>query len=90
MTLTLDIPAELAEQLGIRDQCQLPRVALEALALDALRQRRIGEAEVGRILGIVDRYGLDGFLKQHGIEIDYRWEDLERERAAFRQAGIDG
>ncbi len=89
MTATIDIPAALAERLGIKDACDLPRVALEALTLEALRQGQIGEAEVGRILGIDDRYALDGFLKKRGIEIDYTWEDLERERAAFREAGID-
>jgi len=89
MTATIDIPATLAERLGIKDVSDLPRLALEALTLEALRQGRIGEAEAGRILGIDDRYALDGFLKQHGIEIDYTSEDLERERAAFRQAGID-
>jgi Uncharacterised protein family (UPF0175) len=89
MTVTLDIPALLANQLGITDPSELPRVALEALTLEALRQKRIGEAEAGRILGITDRYALDGFLKQHGIEIDYTWKDLERERASFQQAGID-
>jgi hypothetical protein len=89
MTATIDIPVSLAEHLGIKDACDLPRLALEALTLEALRQGRIGEAEAGLILGIEDRYALDGFLKQHGIEIDYAWEDLERERAAFRQAGSD-
>jgi hypothetical protein len=89
MTATIDIPADFAERLGIKDASDLPRVALEALTLEALRQERIGEAEAGRILGIDDRYALDGFLKQHGIEIDYKWEDLERERAVFREAGID-
>ena len=88
MIVTLDIPTTLAERLGIEDAADLPRAALEALALDALRQKRIDESEVGRILGITDRYARDGFLKRHGIEIDYTWEDLERERAAFRQMGI--
>ena len=89
MTVTLDIPALLADQLGIKNPSELSRAALEALTLEALRQRRIGEAEAGRILGITERYALDGFLKQHGIESDYTWEDIERERASFRQAGID-
>ncbi len=89
MTAIIDIPATLAKCLGIKDASDLPRVVLEALTLEALRQERIGEAEAGQILGIDDRYALDGFLKQHGIEMDYTWEDLERERAAFRQAGID-
>jgi hypothetical protein len=89
MTATLNIPAALADQPGIMVPSDLPRAALEALTLEALRQKRIGEAEAGRILGIDDRYALDSFFKRHGIEIDYTWEDLERERAAFRQAGID-
>jgi hypothetical protein len=88
MTITLDIPAALAERLGIEDPADWPRAALEALTLEALRQKRITESEAGRILGITDRYARDGFLKKHGIEIEYTWEDLERERAAFRQAGI--
>ena len=88
MTITLDIPSTLAERLGIEDPADWPRAALEALTLEALRQKQITEAEAGGILGITDRYPLDGFLKQHGIEIDYTWDDLERERAAFREAGI--
>ena len=78
MTAIIDIPATLAERLGIKDASDLPRVALQALTLEALRQGRIEEAEAGRTLGIADRYALDGFLKQHGIEMDYTWEDLER------------
>jgi len=89
MTATLNIPAALAEQLEIKDPSDLPRAALEALTLEALRRKRISEAEAGRILGITDRYALDGFLKQHGIDLEYAWEDLERERTAFRRAGID-
>lgn len=88
MTITLDIPSALADRLGIEDPSDWPRAALEALTLEALRQMRITETEAGSILGIADRYALDGFLKQHGIELDYTWEDLERERAAFREAGF--
>ena len=88
MTATIDIPAMLAEQLGIKDASDLPRAVLEALTLEGVRRKRISEAEAGRILGIDDCYVLDGFLKQHGIELDYTWDDLEREREAFRRAGI--
>jgi hypothetical protein len=63
-------------------------MALEAIALEALRQKRITEAELGRMLAITDRYERDGFLKRHGIELDYTWEDLERERADLREAGL--
>lgn len=88
MIITIELPENLAEQLGIADSADLPRMALEAIALEALRQRKITEAELGRILGITDRYARDGFLKTHGVELDYTWEDLERERAAFRAAGL--
>jgi hypothetical protein len=88
MIITLDIPAELAEKLGIEDPVDLPRAALEALTIDALRRKKIDESEAGRIVGITDRYARDGFLKRHGVELDYTWEDLERERARFREAGL--
>jgi hypothetical protein len=90
MRVTFDIPAEFAGPLGIPPDSDCSRAALEALALDALRRDRITEAELGRILGITDRYARDGFLKEHGVYLDYIWEDLERERAAFREAGMPG
>jgi hypothetical protein len=88
MIATLEIPEGLAERLGVVSADDLPRAAFEALTIDALRRKRIDEREAGQILGITDRYARDGFLKRHGIEIDYTWDDLERERAAFRAAGL--
>jgi len=42
------------------------------------------EAELGRFLGL-HRLELAQFLKDHGVEIPYTWEDLEREREQYRQ-----
>lgn len=80
MTITVDIPEELAERLGDR----AANLSREGLALTALREGLWTEAELGKFLGI-PRMAIDQFLKDNGVEIPYTWEDLERERALFRQ-----
>lgn len=83
----MEIPEELAERLGA-DPARLPAQALEALVLEAHRQGKLSEAEVGRMLGIASRFQLDRFLKDHGIELAYTREDLEYERQMHRELGI--
>ena len=80
MTVTLEIPEELAQRLGPR-AAQMSR---EALALEAHRQGLWTEAELGRFLGL-SRIALDRFLKDHGVDLAYTWEDLEREREVHRK-----
>ena len=80
MTVTLDIPEDLAQRLGP----QATRMSREALGLEAHRQGLWTEAELGRFLGLT-RVGLDQFLKDHGAELAYSWEDLEREREVHRK-----
>ncbi len=80
MTVTLEIPEELAQRLG----SQAARMSREALALEAHRQGLWTEAELGRFLGLT-RLALDQFLKDHGVEVSYGWEDLEREREVHRK-----
>ncbi len=80
MTVTLEIPEELARRLGP----EAARMSREALGLEALRQGLWTEAELGRFLGL-SRVGLDQFLKDHGVELAYTWDDLERERKLHRE-----
>ena len=80
MTLTLEIPEELARHLGP----EAARMSREALGLEALRQGLWTEAELGRFLGL-SRMALDRFLKDHGIDLAYTWDDLEREREIHRE-----
>jgi hypothetical protein len=80
MTVTLEIPEELALRLGP----QAARMSREALGLEAHRQGLWTEAELGRFLGLT-RVALDQFLKDHGVELRYSWEDLEREREVHRK-----
>ena len=81
MTVTLEIPEELARRLGP----EAARMSREALGLEALRQGLWTEAELGRFLGLT-RLALDQFLKDRGVDLAYEWNDLERERKVFRDA----
>lgn len=84
MTVTLEIPEELAERLGP----EALRMSREALGLEAHRQGLWTEAELGQFLGLT-RLSLDRFLKDHGIDLAYTWEDLELERKMHRDiAGV--
>jgi hypothetical protein len=56
----------------------------EALALEAHRQGLWTETELGRFPGL-SRFSLDQFLKDHGVELDYTWADLERERSLHQK-----
>jgi hypothetical protein len=60
------------------------RAALEALALEAYRQRRITGYQLRTLLGISSRYELDGFLKQHEV-FDYTVDDFDRDLATIRE-----
>ena len=80
MTVTLEIPEELAQRLGTL----ATRISREALGLEAHRQGLWTEAELGRFLGLI-RVALDQLLKDRGVELAYSWEDLEREREVHRK-----
>jgi hypothetical protein len=82
MRITLDIPDELAARLSIGGQ-DPARTALEAIALEAYRERRLTGFQLRSLLGIPSRYELDGFLKQHRIE-KYTAEDFEHDLATLR------
>ena len=77
--LTLDLPDELSTFLAISGH-NLERAALEAIALEAYRERKLTTAQLRRLLGFESRYELDGFLKQHEVWLDYTWQDLEQDR----------
>ena len=79
MTITVEIPEELAASLGNRAST----MSREGLGLAALAEGLWTEAELGRFLGL-SRLALAQFLKDHGVEIPYSWEDLERERSVYR------
>jgi hypothetical protein len=87
MNLTLEIPDDIALRLtaGGRD---LSRAALEMIAAEADREDRITKPELQRLLGIATSYQLDGFLKSHGVWIEYSLEDAAREQSSLDRLSL--
>ncbi len=83
MPVTITLPDDLAAALLPPGQ-EPTRAALEAIALEAYRQRRITGFLLRRLLGIESRYELDGFLKEHEV-CDYTVEDLEHDLATIQK-----
>lgn len=79
MQITLTIPDDLLPP-G-RDPT---RAALEALAIEAYRERRLTGYQLRTILGLSSRHQLDGFLKEHRIE-KYTAEDFEDDLASLQE-----
>ncbi|HEX4136411.1 MAG TPA: UPF0175 family protein [Bryobacteraceae bacterium] len=78
MQITLELPDEIARHLAAGQD--LSRAALEGLVAEGCRAHRLSDHQAAELLGL-SRYELDGFLKAHGVFLDYSMEDFEREAA---------
>src|SRR3989442_8132288 len=85
MTITVEIPEELAYQLIPAGQ-DPARTALEAIALEGCRSDRLTEADIRQLLGFETRMEVHGFLKEHGAFLPYTAEDLAHDREVALQA----
>ena len=85
MEITITVPDKFAVPLIPPGQ-EPSRAALEALALEAYRQRRMTGYELRTLLGISSRYELDALLKEHKIE-KYTIEDFEQDLATLSDLG---
>jgi len=83
MQITLEVPEELAAILAGSGH-DLSRAALEAMGLEAYRQRRLSGYQLRTLLGIPSRFELDAFLKEHKV-YDYTIEDFEKDLATIRE-----
>jgi hypothetical protein len=81
MQVTFDIPDQIAAELGP----DLSRAALEALALEGYRSGQLSEEQVRIMLGFAIRYQVHGFLKEHGVPLNYTVEDFEHDSEVARQ-----
>jgi predicted HTH domain antitoxin len=85
MSVTIELPEEIERQLET-EWGNLPRRALEAVALEGYRSGALTVAQLRRILGFEIRLESDAFLKQHGVYLEYSVEDLKRDREALERA----
>jgi hypothetical protein len=87
MDVTLHLPDEFAEKLKALGG-DLSRRTLEALALDEYKLGHLTTGELRRFLGFGTHAALDGFLKAHGVSVDYTLEDLELDRRDLNRLGF--
>ena len=81
--ITLELPEDIVQELGSRWQ-DLPRAALESLAIEAYRSRALTAAQLRRLLGFETRMQVDAFLKEHEL-YDFTATDFEQDRETLRQ-----
>src|SRR5215831_16760179 len=83
MQITLELPEDIAQGLESRWK-DLPRAALESLALEGYRSRALTTGQLRRLLGFETRMQVDAFLKEHEV-YDSTAADFERDRETLRQ-----
>ena len=83
MQITFDLPEDIAQALESRWN-NLPRAALESLALEAYRSRALTAAQLRRLLGFETRLQVDAFLKEHEV-YDFTTADFEQDQETLRQ-----
>jgi hypothetical protein len=79
MHIVLDIPDELAASLISPGQ-DPARVALEALGLEAFRERRLSEYQLRTLLGVPSRWDLHALFKERKVDM-YTVEEFEKDLA---------
>lgn len=90
MGISLNIPptaeAMLREAWGQNLDC----AAVEALAVEGYRSGKLSAADVGRLLGLQDRWTVNQWLADRQVPLNYTLDDLEADRATLdRLLGTD-
>jgi hypothetical protein len=83
MKITLELPEDIVHELRSKWR-DLPRAALESLALEAYRSHALTAAQLRRLLGFHTRMQVDAFLKEHEV-YDFTVADFEQDRETLRQ-----
>ena len=83
MQIVLNLPQDIAEGLTSK-WADLPRAALESLALEGYRSGALTHAQLRRLLGFGSRGEVDAFLKQHGVYLESSLDDVERDTESSR------
>lgn len=87
MQVTLNLPDDISAALEGRWR-DVPRQALEALAVEAYRTGALTEGQVRRLLGLETRFQVHALLKEHQVPLRYTEADIEDDLSAHRELGI--
>lgn len=80
MSLFINIPQETEQALRDALGPDLDRAALEALVVEGYRSGKLSAAEVGRLLGLSDRWTVNQWLADRRVPLNYTLKDLEADR----------
>ena len=78
MQLAIELPEDIAEDLRAKWK-DLPRHALEAIALEGYRSGALTESQVCRVLGFETRLEVNSFLRDRGVYYNYSPAELDQE-----------
>ncbi len=78
MQVAIELPEDIAEGLQAKWK-DLPRHALEALALDGYRSGALTESQVRRMLGFQTRWEVNAFLRDRGAYYNYTPSEIDQE-----------
>jgi hypothetical protein len=88
MTVTIDLPDHIAQQLQEEGWQDLPRSVLESVALEAYRDEILSASDIGRLLGLsVDEQF--AFLETHNPTLYWGEEETGQERLARERLLLD-
>ncbi len=87
MRVTLDLPSDISEALR-EHWSDVPRRALEALAVEGYRTGALAETQVKRLLGLDTRFQVHRLLKEHGVPYRYSEADVQDDLSAHRELGL--
>jgi hypothetical protein len=83
MQITFELPEDIAQELASKWE-DLPRAAIESLAVEAYRSHALTAAQVRKMLGFETRMQIDAFLKEHEV-YDFTAAAFEHDRETLRQ-----
>jgi hypothetical protein len=80
MQIGIELPEDIAQ--GLQAEWKdLPRHALEAIALEGYRSGALTESQVRRVLGFESRLEVNSFLREHGVYYNYTPTEIDQEIA---------
>jgi predicted HTH domain antitoxin len=78
MTIMLNLPEDIARRLTSHGG-DPARAVLEGLAIESYRSHALSEEQIRRLLGFETRIEVHGFLKEHGVYLNYTVKDLQQD-----------
>lgn len=78
MQIGVELPEDIAKALQAEWK-DLPRCALEAIAVEGYRSGALTESQVRRVLGFETRLEVNSFLRDHGVYYNYTPAEMDEE-----------